>query len=171
MPKRGGDPNHHMLHIMVADSDVVSDKTVCCHAHSHVRVSDVKASDTVLLHQRACRVTEVARSGLHHRSFVGIDIITGKKHEKCFGNDQKLIVPTAQESEYVLLDIDEDGFCSVMDDDGEVRSDLKVPDGNVGRRLRRQFKEASTHNEDLLVTVIAVMGEESVVCVKEEAGR
>ncbi len=35
--------------------------------------------------------------------------------------------PIVTKTDYQLLDIDADGYCSLMDDDGNTRQDLKLP--------------------------------------------
>lgn len=38
------------------------------------------------------------------------------------------------------LDISDDGFLSLMSDDGETKDDVKVPDGEVGDKITKLFK-------------------------------
>ena len=45
-----------------------------------------------------------------------------------------------------LLDI-EDGFLSLMDDTGNTRDDLKVPEGDIGEEIQREYGDG----KDLLV--------------------
>ena len=45
-----------------------------------------------------------------------------------------------------LLDI-EDGFLSLMDDTGNTRDDLKVPEGEIGEEIQREYGDG----KDLLV--------------------
>jgi hypothetical protein len=37
------------------------------------------------------------------------------------------------------LDISDDGFLSLMADDGETKDDVKVPDGEVGEKIEKLF--------------------------------
>ena len=39
-----------------------------------------------------------------------------------------------------LIDID-DGFCTLMDDKGETRGDLRVPEGALGQQLQKDFDD------------------------------
>ena len=59
-----------------------------------------------------------------------------------------------------LVDINE-GFLSLMDDSGDMREDIKLPEGDIG-------KEITTKHEagDILVTVISAMGEEAAIATK-----
>lgn len=38
-----------------------------------------------------------------------------------------------------LVSISDDGYLSLMDDSGDIREDLKVPDGELGTQLRSDF--------------------------------
>lgn len=37
------------------------------------------------------------------------------------------------------LDISDDGFLSLMTDDGDTKDDVKLPDGEVGEKINRLF--------------------------------
>jgi hypothetical protein len=39
------------------------------------------------------------------------------------------------------LDITDDGFLSLMNDNGDTKDDVKVPDGEVGDKINKLFKE------------------------------
>ena len=39
----------------------------------------------------------------------------------------------------VQLDVSDDGFLSLMADDGETKDDVKVPDGEVGEKIDKLF--------------------------------
>lgn len=39
----------------------------------------------------------------------------------------------------VQLDISDDGFLSMMSDDGETKDDVRMPDGEIGDKITRLF--------------------------------
>lgn len=39
------------------------------------------------------------------------------------------------------LDISDDGFLSLMDETGDTKDDVKLPDNEVGERISRMFRE------------------------------
>ena len=39
------------------------------------------------------------------------------------------------------LDITDDGFLSLMNDNGDTKDDVKLPEGEVGERINRLFNE------------------------------
>lgn len=61
-------------------------------------------------------------------NFIGVDIFTGKKYEDCCPSSHKLEVPHIRRVEMILVNIDSEGFITLMTDCGELRSDLRLPD-------------------------------------------
>ena len=39
------------------------------------------------------------------------------------------------------LDVSEDNFLSLMSDNGDTKDDVKVPDGEVGEKINKLFRE------------------------------
>lgn len=60
--------------------------------------------------------------------------------------------PIVKRTEYQLIDIDDEGFCSLMDDTGETRDDLKP----LEPELEKQIREKVDAGEDALVCVLKV---------------
>lgn len=65
-----------------------------------------------------------------------------------------------------MIDIDE-GFLSLLNDDGSTKDDLSVPQGELGTQLAAAFEEG----KDLIVSVVAAMGQEAVVSFKENTAK
>ena len=42
---------------------------------------------------------------------------------------------------FLQLDITDDGFLSLMDDNGTTKDDVKVPEGEVGDKIKKLFQE------------------------------
>lgn len=59
-------------------------------------------------------------------------------------------VPNVLRNEYQLLDISDDGFLSLMSDDGETKDDVKLPDGEVGDKITKLFKTEEKDTSTLL---------------------
>jgi len=49
----------------------------------------------------------------------------------------------------IQLDISDDGFLSLMADDGETKDDVKVPDGEVGEKIERLFRTEEKDTSEL----------------------
>ena len=71
-------------------------------------------------------------------------------------------VPVVKRADYQLIDISDDGYLSLIKDTGELRDDIRLPDGDLGSDIKNKFE----NNEDLLLTVLAAMDEEMVVATK-----
>ena len=71
-------------------------------------------------------------------------------------------VPNIVRNEYNLLDID-DGFLSLMTADGSTKDDVKLPEGELGTKIQEEFDAG----KDLMVTVVAAMGEEHALAFKD----
>lgn len=73
-------------------------------------------------------------------------------------------VPNIKRTEYSLMDIDSDGYASLLDDSSETRSDIKIPEGELGQEIRQKFD----NNDIIKVTVLKAMGEEAMMSYKVE---
>ena len=79
------------------------------------------------------------------------------------------------------LDVTDDGFLSLMSDDGSTKDDVKLPDGEVGDKLDKLFteegKDVSKYNHVATVVncpntsadviVLNSMGEQAAIEAKE----
>ncbi len=59
-------------------------------------------------------------------------------------------VPNVSRKDYQLLDCSDDGYLSLMDDTGETREDLKIPENDIGE----ECKNAIADGRDILVSEI-----------------
>lgn len=60
------------------------------------------------------------------------------------------------------MDVDRDGYLTLMDDASDTRSDLKLPEGDLGPEIRTKFES----DESIKITVLKAMGEEAVIGYK-----
>jgi translation initiation factor 5A len=120
---------------------------------------------------RPCKVSNVSTSktGKHGHAkcnFTAIDIFTAKKYEDIIPSTHGALIPNVNRVEYSLVDISEDDFCSLMAEDGEVREDVKLPE--VPEGFARQIREAFDSGKSYSVSVMASMGHEQIIAMKEE---
>lgn len=57
-------------------------------------------------------------------------------------------VPHVKREDYQLTDISDDGYLTLMSDNGDIREDLKLPEGDLGISLRNDFD----NGKELLVS-------------------
>jgi translation initiation factor 5A len=63
-----------------------------------------------------------------------------------------------------VIDIDNDGYVSLMDDGSDTRSDIKLPEGELGQEIRSKFE----NGDGVKVTVLQALGEEAIITCKVE---
>lgn len=91
--------------------------TVPCQA------SGIKKNGYMIIKGRPCKVvdTSTSKTGKHGSAkvhFTAIDIFNGKKYEEISPSTHTLQVPIINRQEYTLVDVDQDGFVSLMSADG-----------------------------------------------------
>ena len=73
-------------------------------------------------------------------------------------------VPNVSRKDYQLVNIEE-GFTHLMDDAGELREDMKVPEGDLGKEIQSKFD----NGEEFMCTVLKAIGEEMIIAIKAQA--
>jgi len=134
-----------------------------------MQCSALRKNGFVVIKNRPCKISEMSTSktGKHGHAkvhLVGIDIFTGKKLEELCPSTHNMDVPNVSRKEYQMLDISDDGFLSLMKEDGDLKDDVKVPDGEVGEKIKKLF---TVQEKEINVIVLTSMGEQVAIDVKE----
>lgn len=132
-----------------------------------MQCSALRKNGHVLIKGKPCKIVDMSTSktGKHGHAkvnLVGIDIFTGKKYEDICPSTHNMDVPNVNRQELELVDINEDGFCVLMSQDGETREDLALPTSDVGDDIRKRFEDGLTLN----VTVLKAMDTECILSAK-----
>lgn len=61
------------------------------------------------------------------------------RYEDICPSTHNMDVPHVKREDYQLTDISDDGYLTLMADNGDLREDLKIPDGDLGTQLRSDF--------------------------------
>lgn len=61
------------------------------------------------------------------------------RYEDISPSTHNMDVPHVKREDYQLTDISDDGYLTLMTDGGDLREDLKLPDGELGGQLRTEF--------------------------------
>merc|ERR1739845_215335 len=130
--------------------------------------SSIKKNHHIVIKEHPCKVVETSTSktGKHGHAkvhMVAIDIFTGKKLEEICPSTHNLMVPNVARTEYLLIDISDDGFLSLLLPDGSTKEDLKLPSGDLGEKIQAAFDEG----KELMICVLAAMGMEEAKSFKE----
>lgn len=132
-----------------------------------MQCSALRKNGFVMLKGRPCKIVEMSTSktGKHGHAkvhLVGLDIFTAKKCEDICPSTHNMDVPFVKREDLQLMDISDDGFLTLMGDGGDLREDLKLPDGDLGNQLRSEFDAG----REILCTVLKACGEECVIAIK-----
>ncbi|KAL6052687.1 translation initiation factor eIF5A [Balamuthia mandrillaris] len=130
--------------------------------------SSIKKNGYVVIKGHPCKVvdTSTSKTGKHGGAKVhltAVDIFTGKKYEELSPSTHNMQVPEVVRTDYTLIDISDEGYVSLMTEDGSTKEDLKLPEEEVGEKIRAAFGDG----KDLIVTVLSAMGIEKVISFKE----
>lgn len=128
--------------------------------------SALRKNGFVIIKGRPCKIVEMSTSktGKHGHAkvhMVALDIFTGKKYEDICPSTHNMDVPHVSRKDYQIVDIN-DGFVSLMEDTGDTKEDLKLPDNDIGAEVQAKFDK----DESFLVTVLNACNEEQIVGTK-----
>jgi len=135
-----------------------------------MQAGSIRKGGHICIKGRPCKVVDVttSKTGKHGHAkchFVAIDIFTGKKMEELCSSSHNMDVPNVTRTEYTLIDVNDEGFVSLMSEDGDTREDLSLPKHDDS--LAKQIKDDFDAGKELLVTIMGAMNEEHVHAVKE----
>lgn len=132
------------------------------------QVGSLKKNGYVLIKDHPCRIVDmsVAKVGKHGSAkakITGIDVFTANKYEEIHPTSHNIDVPVITREDWTLVDISRDGYASLMNDSGDTKEDLKVPDDEIGAKMRSLLDGGAT----VSTTVLRAMGHEKIVDCKE----
>lgn len=135
-----------------------------------IQAGSVKKGAHVVLKGNPCKVIEVttSKTGKHGHaksSITGIDIFSGKKYQDISPTSHNIMQPIVTRKDYQLLEIAEDGFISLLDEEGLIRGDLTLDTENDS--LNEKIREDFMANRNLTLTVLRSMKKERIVSYKE----
>lgn len=133
----------------------------------------IKKNGYMVFNGRPAKVVDysTAKTGKHGHakaSITGVDIFNQKKYEDSLPTSHNVEVPIIKRIEWQLLAVDGDNFCTLMDQTGNTRSDLKLPeDTEDDAELSSRIQNAIENGKEVFVTVLSAMGIEKIVECKE----
>lgn len=132
--------------------------------------SALRKNGFVVIKGKACKIVEMttSKTGKHGHAkvhLVGIDIFTGKKCEDICPSTHNMQVPNVARKEFEVIDISDDGFFSLMNEDGDMRQDLKLTElctHTTPESVRELIAQCDPTSERVVATVWKAMGEEVI---------
>lgn len=143
---------------------------LCDGALCFTTAGSLKKGSHVVIKGFPCKIVEISTSktGKHGHAkanIVATDIFTGKKYEDISPSSHNMNQPIVSRKDFQLIDIDEEGFVTVMDDKNDTRADLRLD--VEGDEVHKKLKEEFEGGKDLLVTVLSALGTEKIISYKE----
>lgn len=134
-----------------------------------VSAGSLRKGSHIVIKGFPCKVVEVttSKTGKHGHakaSITAVDIFTGKKLEDSVPTSHNVDAPNVTKTELQLISCD-DGYLTLMDDEGEMREDLKMPDDD--EELADKIKSNLDNDKESLVTVLKAMGQEKVIACRD----
>jgi len=134
-----------------------------------MQAGSVRKGTVVLLKGHPCKVMDIAtaKTGKHGSAkakMTGIDIFTNNKYEEIYPTSHNIDVPHISRIEYTLVDITDEGFLSLMAENGDTKEDIRLP---ADAELAKQIREGFDNGANMVLCILTAMGQEAVVSAKE----
>lgn len=132
------------------------------------KASACRKGSFLMINGHPCKIIEMSTSktGKHGHAkckFMGKDIFDNSQHELVQTSTHNVDIPNITRLEYQLSDIADDDYVSMMDDNAEIRADLKLPEGELGDNIKKLFESG----EDCVLTVLGACDKELIVDCKK----
>ena len=133
----------------------------------------MKKGNHMLIKGFPCKVVSVSTSktGKHGHAksaITGLCLFTGKKCEDSIPSSHNVDCPNVTKTEYALINILEDNFLSLMDDEsGEVTEDLKLSDHKHWAEMNEKLVEDFEAGHEIMVTVLDAMDQKCVIAYRK----
>ena len=138
-----------------------------------IQAGCLKKGSLVMIKGHPCKVMDfsTAKTGKHGAAkamVTGIDIFTSNKYECTFSTSDNVDAPLVVRKEYTLVNIDDEGYMSLMDESGNMKEDIKIPEDEWLKDVTDKCKEIlSASNRECLVSIVSAMGNEKLISCKE----
>lgn len=137
----------------------------------NVEAGSLKKGDYVMMNDKPCKITGIshAKPGKHGSAkaiIKGTNQFDGKTVEATFGTGDMIQAPIVTKKEYLLLGV-EDDMLSLLDDDGEQKDDVSMPE-KMNMEVKAQIEAFLAEDKSVLVQVTKILDKEMVSSCREE---
>jgi len=140
-----------------------------------LQCSCLRKGGHVMIKQRPCKIVEMSTSktGKHGHAkvkMVALDIFDGTKKEDLCPSTHNMDVPIVSRNDWQVTMIQDD-YVTLMNDKGEEKEDLMVPEDDCGAELRKQYEAMENANNDNFILTVTVLSckkvdTEKIIAVK-----
>ncbi|XP_022090016.1 eukaryotic translation initiation factor 5A-1-like [Acanthaster planci] len=132
-----------------------------------LQCSSLRKGGHVMLKGQPCKIVEMSTSqpGKHGHAkvhIVGMDIFSGKKYEDICPSSHSMSVPHVKREDYQVIGV-WDEYVNLLDNKGVSRSDVRLPEGELGKEICTRFEA----DEEIVVTLMTAMDQEMICGLKK----
>merc|ERR1712031_53876 len=149
-----------------------------------VEAGQIRKGGYIMVKGKACKVKDVSvsKTGKHGHAkckFAATCIFTGTSAEELCPSTHTIDVPFVTKKDFQIQGVDDEGYVILMDDEGEMREDMQVPDviykTEEDIRISKQIKEFMEEIDngatyDVYCTVMSAIGKEKITEVRKKDG-
>lgn len=137
---------------------------------NEIEVEQISCGNVITIIGQPCKVNKknYITGSKKHKNIIyqltGHNIFNGKYIEQIYSYKDTLEFTDIKEIEYTLMNIDDEKYVTLMDDNGATREDLKLPTypENYASELDNEFKKG----KQLCVTVVKACDQEQIMSHK-----
>merc|ERR1711907_55248 len=147
-----------------------------------IEAGQIRKGGHIMIKGKACKVKDVSvsKTGKHGHAkckFAATCIFTGTSAEELCPSTHTIDVPFVTKKDYQVQGVDEEGFVILMDEEGEMREDLQVPDVTykteedvrISKQIKEFFEEIDNGaTYDVYCTVMSAIGKEKITEVRKK---
>ena len=147
-----------------------------------VEAGQIRKGGYIMIKGKPCKVKDisVSKTGTHGHAkckFSATDIFTGNTCEELCPSTHSIDVPIVNKKDWMIQGIQEDTYVLLMDDNGEMREDLQLPnllyssdDDLKTSNLIKNYCELLEDggNFDIYCTVISAVDQEKIIEVRKK---
>ncbi len=126
-----------------------------------------------MLKGNPCKVvdTAISKPGKHGSAKIhvtGVDLFTNKKIDSIFSTAGTAWMPIVKKVDYEVVDINADGFASILKDDSTLK-DVKMPTDAEERRELETCWEENHEDSQVFFTLLEACGKEKFVACRAKS--
>merc|ERR1711934_1054831 len=151
-------------------------------AVASVEAGQIRAGGYIMIKGKPCKVknVSVSKTGKHGHAkckFAASDIFTGATCEELCPSTHNIDIPIVSKKDWQVTGVTDETYVLLMDDDGEMREDLQLPDvtfktedDNTASKLIQDYCAMvdDGSNIEIYCTMLAAVGLEKITDIRKK---